>query len=168
MRPSGRRATISVKVPPRSIQNCHFSTSKVSHKRAARSDLDPRRIVYNRPKSRTMVTERVGAVVVGAGVGGLAGARALALGGREVIVLERESAIGTGTSSRNSEVIHAGIYYPPGSLKARLCVAGRRALYPFLAERAIAHRHCGKLIVATDPRQLPRLEKLHPPARSNR
>src|SRR5256884_9267159 len=71
MRPSGRRATISVKVPPRSIQNCHFSTSKVSHKRAARSDLDPRRIVYNRPKSRTMLTERVDAVVVGAGVAGL-------------------------------------------------------------------------------------------------
>ena len=114
-----------------------------------------------------MLTERVDAVVVGAGVVGLAVARALALGGREVIVLERESAIGTGTSSRNSEVIHAGIYYPPGSLKARLCVAGRRALYPFLAERAIAHRHCGKLIVATDPGQLAGLEKLHAQARSN-
>src|SRR5216683_561683 len=167
MRPSGRRATISVKVPPRSIQNCHFSTSKVSHKRAARSDLDPRRIVYNRPKSRTMLTERVDAVVVGAGVVGLAVARALALGGREVIVLERESAIGTGTSSRNSEVIHAGIYYPPGSLKARLCVAGRRALYPFLAERGIPHRRCRKLIVATDPGQLAGLEKLHAQARVN-
>ncbi|HKB73935.1 MAG TPA: NAD(P)/FAD-dependent oxidoreductase [Burkholderiales bacterium] len=114
-----------------------------------------------------MLTERVDAVVVGAGVVGLAVARALALGGREVIVLERESAIGTGTSSRNSEVIHAGIYYPPGSLKARLCVAGRRALYPFLAERAIAHRRCGKLIVATDPGQLAGLEKLHAQARSN-
>src|SRR5213596_2537986 len=100
MRPSGRRATISVKVPPRSIQNCHFSTSKVSHKRGARSDLDPRRIVYNRPKSRTMLTERVDAVVVGAGVVGLAIARALALAGREVVVLESESTIGTGTSSR--------------------------------------------------------------------
>src|SRR5712671_1355594 len=167
MRPSGRRATISVKVPPRSIQNCHFSTSKVSHKRAARSDLDPRRIVYNRPKSRTMLTERVDAVVVGAGVVGLAVARALALGGREVIVLERESTIGTGTSSRNSEVIHTGIYYSPGSLKAKLCVAGRLALYPFLAERGIPHRRCGKLIVATDPGQLAGLEKLHAQARSN-
>src|SRR5712671_7322147 len=167
MRPSGRRATISVKVPPRSIQNCHFSTSKVSHKRAARSDLDPRRIVYNRPKSRTMLTERVDAVVVGAGVVGLAVARALALGGREVIVLEAQSTIGTGTSSRNSEVIHAGIYYPPGSLKAKLCVAGRLALYPFLAERGIAHRRRGKLIVAADPAQIPALEKLHAQARAN-
>src|SRR5882672_4023299 len=114
-----------------------------------------------------MSTERVDAVVVGAGVVGLAIARALALGGREVIVLESESAIGTGTSSRNSEVIHAGIYYPPGSLKARLCVAGRRALYPFLAERGIAHRRCGKLIVATDPNQVPGLERLHAQARAN-
>jgi L-2-hydroxyglutarate oxidase LhgO len=140
---------------------------KVSHKRAARSGLDPRRFVYNRAKFHTMHTERVDAVVVGAGVVGLAIARALALGGREVIVLERESTIGTGTSSRNSEVIHAGIYYPPGSLKARLCVAGRRALYPFLADRGIAHRRCGKLIVATDPRQIPGLEKLHAQAKTN-
>src|SRR5438552_12931555 len=114
-----------------------------------------------------MSTERVDAVIVGAGVVGLAVARALALGGREVIVLERESAIGTGTSSRNSEVVHAGIYYPPGSLKARLCVAGRRALYPFLAERAIAHRRCGKLIVATDRNQVPGLERLHAQAKAN-
>src|SRR5258707_9689589 len=114
-----------------------------------------------------MSTERVDAVVVGAGVVGLAVARALALAGREVIVLESESTIGTGTSSRNSEVIHAGIYYPPGSLKARLCVAGRRALYPFLARRGIAHRRCGKLIVATDPNQVSGLEKLQGQARSN-
>ena len=114
-----------------------------------------------------MLTERVDAVVVGAGVAGLAVARAFALAGREVIVLERESTIGTGTSSRNSEVIHAGIYYPPGSLKAKLCVAGRLALYPFLAERGIPHRRCGKLIVATDPGQLAGLEKLHAQARSN-
>src|SRR5712692_4799578 len=167
MRPSGRRATISVNVPPRSIQNCHFSTSKVSHKRAARSELDPRRIVYNRSKFQAMFTERVDAVIVGAGVVGLAVARALALARREVIVVETESAIGTGTSSRNSEVIHAGIYYSPGSLKAKLCVAGRLALYPFLAERGIAHRRCGKLIVATDPNQIPGLEKLHTQAKAN-
>ncbi len=114
-----------------------------------------------------MFTERVDAVVVGAGVVGLAVARALALARREVIVLEAESAIGTGTSSRNSEVIHAGIYYSPGSLKAKLCVAGRLALYPFLVERGIAHRRCGKLIVATDPNQIPGLEKLHAQAKAN-
>src|SRR2546427_12601381 len=114
-----------------------------------------------------MPAEQVDAVVIGAGVAGLAIARALALGGREVIVLERESTIGTGTSSRNSEVIHAGIYYPPGSLKAKLCVAGRRALYPFLAERGIAHRRCGKLIVATDPGQISGLERLHAQAQAN-
>src|SRR2546430_16755400 len=108
MRPSGRRATISVKVPPRSIQNCHFSTSKVSHKRAARSDLDPRRIVYNRPKSRTMLTERVDAVVVGAGVAGLAPARAVALAGRGGIVLGRGRTIRAGARSRDSEGVHPG------------------------------------------------------------
>src|SRR5437899_1005336 len=114
-----------------------------------------------------MPAEQVDAVVIGAGVAGLAIARALALGGREVIVLERESTIGTGTSSRNSEVIHAGIYYPPGSLKAKLCVTGRRALYRFLAERGIAHRRCGKLIVATDPNQVPGLERLHAQAEAS-
>src|SRR5258705_1728890 len=114
-----------------------------------------------------MPTEQVDTVVIGAGVVGLAVARAFALAGREVIVLEQESTIGTGTSSRNSEVIHAGIYYPPGSLKAKLCVAGRRALYPFLAERGIAHRRCGKLIVAADPGQIPGLEKLLAQAKVN-
>jgi L-2-hydroxyglutarate oxidase LhgO len=111
--------------------------------------------------------DRVDAVVIGAGVVGLACARALALAGREVIVLESESAIGTHTSSRNSEVIHAGIYYPPGSLKAKLCVAGRRALYPFLSERGIPHRRCGKLIVATEPAQISELEQIRARAASN-
>src|SRR5712691_8307102 len=114
-----------------------------------------------------MPTERVDSVVIGAGVVGLAVARALALARREVIVVEAESAIGTGISSRNSEVIHAGIYYSPGSLKAKLCVAGRLALYPFLAERGVPHRRCGKLIVATDPAQIPGLEKLHAQAKAN-
>jgi L-2-hydroxyglutarate oxidase LhgO len=98
---------------------------------------------------------------------GLAAARAFALAGREVIVLERESAIGTGTSSRNSEVIHAGIYYPSGSLKAKLCVAGRLALYPFLERRGLAYRRCGKLIVAADAAQIAGLEKLQAQARAN-
>ena len=104
--------------------------------------------------------EHVDTVVIGAGVVGLACARALALAGREVIVLESENTIGTGTSSRNSEVIHAGIYYSPGSLKAKLCVSGRLALYPFLAGRGVAHRRCGKLIVATEPAQIGELEKI--------
>lgn len=93
--------------------------------------------------------EEVDCVVVGAGVVGLAVARALAMAGREVIVLEAAEAIGTATSSRNSEVIHAGIYYPAGSLMARFCVAGRRKLYAFCREKNVPHINCGKLIVAT-------------------
>ena len=111
--------------------------------------------------------ERVDAVVVGAGVVGLAVARALALAGREVVVLEREAAIGTGTSSRNSEVIHAGIYYPAGSLKAQLCVAGRDMLYAYCAERGVAHQRCGKLIVASTPSQLAALPTILDKARAN-
>ena len=95
--------------------------------------------------------DRVDAVVVGAGVVGLAVARALARGGLEVLIIEREGAIGSGVSSRNSEVIHAGLYYPPGSLKARLCVRGRELLYAYCAERGVPHRRCGKLVVATSP-----------------
>nr|WP_294521103.1 NAD(P)/FAD-dependent oxidoreductase [uncultured Rhodopila sp.] len=97
--------------------------------------------------------EDVDCVVAGAGVVGLAVARALATAGREVIILEAADAIGTETSSRNSEVIHAGIYYPAGSLMARFCVAGRRMLYAYCAEKGVAHINCGKLIVATDARE---------------
>jgi len=93
--------------------------------------------------------ERVERVVVGAGVVGLAVARALALAGREVVIVEAAETFGTVTSSRNSEVIHAGVYYPEGSLKARLCVRGKGLLYDYLAEHSIAHDRCGKLIVAT-------------------
>ncbi len=106
-------------------------------------------------------------VVVGAGVVGLAVARALALAGREVVVVERETAIGTGTSSRNSEVIHAGLYYPTGSLKARLCVRGREQLYDYCAAHGVAHRRCGKLIVATDDGQRDALRALQAQARAN-
>jgi L-2-hydroxyglutarate oxidase LhgO len=102
--------------------------------------------------------DRVDAVVIGAGLVGLAVARALATAGREVVILEAEDAIGTHTSSRNSEVIHAGIYYPKGSLKARACVEGRQRLYAYCAERGVPHRRCGKLIVATDAAQLDELE----------
>lgn len=105
--------------------------------------------------------------VIGAGVVGLAVARALALARREVIVLEAEGAIGTGTSSRNSEVIHAGIYYPEGSLKARLCVEGKQLLYEYLEQRGLPHRRCGKLIVATTPAQMPELDVIAAKALAN-
>src|SRR6202042_619626 len=92
-------------------------------------------------------------VVVAAGAFALAVARALARAGREVIVLEAAAGIGTETSSRNSEVIHAGIYYPANSLMARFCVAGRRALYAYCQEKGVPHRNCGKLIVATSAQE---------------
>ena len=97
--------------------------------------------------------DEVDCVVVGAGVVGLAVARALALAGREVIILEAAEGIGTETSSRNSEVVHAGIYYPANSLMARFCVAGRRRLYAYCTEKGVPHRNCGKLIVATSAQE---------------
>ncbi len=113
------------------------------------------------------MTESVECAVVGAGVVGLAVARALALRGREVVVLEAEDAIGTHTSSRNSEVIHAGIYYPTGSLKARLCVSGKRALYAYCADRGVPYDNCGKLIVACAEDELAGLDKLRKQAIAN-
>ena len=114
-----------------------------------------------------MTNDVVDAVVIGAGVVGLAIGRELALRGREVIVLEKNAAIGEETSARNSEVIHAGIYYPPGSVKARLCVAGRQRLYAYCEEKGVAHRRCGKLIVATHEAQRTKLESLRHTAESN-
>ncbi len=104
--------------------------------------------------------DHIDCIVIGAGVVGLAVARALAQRGLEVIVLESDRSIGNGTSSRNSEVIHAGIYYPQGSLRAQWCVRGKALLYAYCAERAIAHRRCGKLIVATSTQQEPMLGQL--------
>jgi L-2-hydroxyglutarate oxidase LhgO len=104
--------------------------------------------------------DKVDVVVIGAGVVGLACARALALAGREVLLLESESGFGTGVSSRNSEVIHAGLYYPNGSLKARHCVAGRHLLYAYCTDRQIPFRRCGKLLVATSAAQIASIEKL--------
>jgi L-2-hydroxyglutarate oxidase LhgO len=111
--------------------------------------------------------EDIECVVSGAGVIGLAVARRLALAGREVLVLEAAGSIGTETSSRNSEVIHAGIYYPTGSLKARTCVAGKHRLYDYCAERGIPHRRCGKLIVATSQEQEPTLADIRARAAAN-
>ncbi|HEX7035979.1 MAG TPA: NAD(P)/FAD-dependent oxidoreductase [Pseudomonadales bacterium] len=100
------------------------------------------------------MTEKADVVVIGAGVVGLACARALAETGRDVVVLERHRGIGMETSSRNSEVIHAGIYYPTGSRKARLCVAGKRLLYDYCASHGVPYRRCGKIIAATSDEQL--------------
>ncbi len=113
------------------------------------------------------MVESVDSVVVGAGVVGLAVARRLALAGREVVVLEAEGAIGTGNSSRNSEVIHAGLYYPKGSLKGRFCVAGKEALYTYAAERGVAHERIGKLIVAAEPAEEAVLADIVESARAN-
>jgi L-2-hydroxyglutarate oxidase LhgO len=100
-------------------------------------------------------------VVIGAGVVGLAVAGELAARGRTVLILEAAERFGTGASSRSSEVIHAGIYYPAGSLKARLCVAGRERLYAFCREHGVAHRRCGKLIIATTQAQRDELARIH-------
>ena len=105
--------------------------------------------------------------VVGAGVIGLAVARALAMAGREVLILEAAEAIGTGVTSRSSEVIHAGIYYPTGSLKARACVAGKRMLYAYCAARGVPHRRCAKLIVACDEAEAERLPAIRAKAEEN-
>jgi L-2-hydroxyglutarate oxidase LhgO len=113
------------------------------------------------------VAADVDTVVVGAGVVGLAIARALALRGHEVLVLERHDRIGSETSSRNSEVIHAGLYYPPGSLRAKLCVAGKKLLYDFCAENGVAHNRCGKLLVATQDAEIAKLEAIAATAKAN-
>ena len=111
--------------------------------------------------------ERLDCVVIGGGVIGMAVARRLALSGREVVLLEAEDVVGTHTSSRNSEVIHAGLYYLEDSLKARLCVLGRQALYAFCEERCIPHRRLGKLIVACDATELERLDLIAERGRAN-
>jgi L-2-hydroxyglutarate oxidase LhgO len=111
--------------------------------------------------------EQVDCAVVGAGVVGLATARALARAGREVVILEAAGSIGQGVSSRSSEVIHAGIYYPTGLLKTRVCVAGRDMLYRFCEEFSVPHRRCGKLIVATSDAERPKLEAIRAQAEAN-
>jgi len=127
------------------------------------------RLTSSPPRLRhsLVAMERVQTLVVGAGVVGLACARALARSGREVVVVEAAGSIGMGTSSRNSEVVHAGIYYPEGSLKARHCVRGAAQLLDFCRERGVAHRVCGKLIVATSESQHGDLAKVAEHARRN-
>ncbi|MES2633829.1 MAG: NAD(P)/FAD-dependent oxidoreductase [Pseudomonadota bacterium] len=104
--------------------------------------------------------DRIDALVIGAGAVGLAVGRALALAGREVIVAESQTAIGQGVSSRNSEVIHAGLYYAPGSIKARVCVRGKELLYEFCRSHGVSHSNCGKLVVATSESQIAALRTL--------
>ncbi|PJI39217.1 NAD(P)/FAD-dependent oxidoreductase [Ferrovibrio sp.] len=111
--------------------------------------------------------DSVECLVIGAGVVGLGVARALARRGREVVIAEAANLIGSETSSRNSEVIHAGIYYPAGSLKAKLCIEGKQALYAYCEERHVSHRRCGKLIVATDDGQISDLEAIRTKAETN-
>ncbi|MDX1738840.1 MAG: NAD(P)/FAD-dependent oxidoreductase, partial [Alphaproteobacteria bacterium] len=111
--------------------------------------------------------EQIDTIVIGAGVVGLAIARKMAMQGHDVVLLESEQLIGSGTSSRNSEVIHAGIYYPKNSLKARLCVEGKALLYDFCREYNIAHKNCQKLIVATEDQQLAKLEAIATKASDN-
>jgi L-2-hydroxyglutarate oxidase LhgO len=111
--------------------------------------------------------DKVECVVIGAGVIGLAIARQIAQAGREVIVLEAAEGIGTVTSSRNSEVIHAGIYYPAGSLMARMCVSGKQRLYEYCRDHGVPHRNCGKLIVATTPNETAKLQSIVAHANAN-
>jgi L-2-hydroxyglutarate oxidase LhgO len=113
------------------------------------------------------VSADVETIVIGAGVVGLAIGRALAQAGHEVMVLEQHALIGSETSSRNSEVIHAGIYYPPGSLRATLCVRGKELMYAFCAENKVPHKRCGKLLVATNESQLAKLAAIQDNARKN-
>lgn len=114
-----------------------------------------------------MASFKIKCIVVGAGVIGLGVARALALAGHETLIVESAGGIGTGTSSRNSEVIHAGIYYPKNSLKARLCVQGRNLLYDYCAQSHVPHKKIGKVIVAAEEAQIPKLKELNEKARAN-
>src|SRR4029077_15524468 len=127
----------------------------------------PRRKRWSTRTVRQKGAGRMQVLVIGAGVVGLAVARAAALAGHDVVVAEAASGIGTGVSSRNSEVIHAGLYYPTGSLRAYHCPCGRRMLYDFCASHGVPHRRCGKLVVATNAGEVERLAPLHKQAQAN-
>src|SRR6476660_2931565 len=111
--------------------------------------------------------ERIDVAIIGGGVTGLASALAIAEQGHTVCVIERHRRAGLETSTHNSGVIHAGLYYPPGSLKARLCVEGRRLLYEFCARHRLPHERCGKLVVASEPSEVAALEALCARAAAN-
>ena len=113
------------------------------------------------------MTDKLDCIVIGAGVVGLAIARAMVIAGRDVIVLEAEAQVGVHSSSRNSEVIHSGIYYPDNSLKARLCVRGKQLLYEYCESHHVAYQRIGKLIVATNERDLDELHRLQEQAERN-
>src|SRR5690348_17448209 len=151
-----RRAAPGRRSPPWFRRICGPMSPKApaSTTRASRS---PRSEPADRREGRV---DEVEAVVIGAGVIGLAAARALALAGHEVVVLERAYTIGFETSSRNSEVIHGGLYYPQGSLKARTCVEGRQRLYAYCHEHGVPHAALGKLIVATSEEEIPGVERI--------
>ena len=113
------------------------------------------------------MTEIIDCIVVGAGVVGLAIAREMSKSGREVLLLETENSIGNGTSSRNSEIIHSGVYYPPNSLKARLCVKGREMIYKFSKEYGVESKKTGKIIFASDKNEIKELKRLQSQAVMN-
>src|SRR5271155_647223 len=155
----------SCSVSPRSS-----TPNAVARRRRPNRPCDFRRLAANMGTAERRsgaAVDEIEAVVVGAGVIGLAAARALALAGREVIVLEKAYTIGFETSSRNSEVIHGGLYYPKGSLKATACVEGRERLYDYCRDHGVPHEPIGKLIVATSEEEIPGVEKIDAAARAN-
>ena len=167
-RPRPRRRTALAPVATRAARRRRCGGSR--RRRRRRRDVTPRTADlrgYCLVAGGGTWVERIDAVVVGAGAVGLAVARELALRGRETIVLEAGPGIGNGTSSRNSEVIHAGLYDAPGSLKATLCVSGREALYPYCESRGVGHRRCGKLVVAATPAQVETLKAIEARATTN-
>src|SRR5690606_12305054 len=139
------------------VARCRYDTVTWSHD-------DHWAIVW---REKGAMVEKIDCALIGAGVVGLAAARALAMAGREGVVLDPAEAFGTGTSARNSEVIHAGLYYLTGSLKARLCVEGNRKLVDYCRERGVDHALVGKLIVATDDVEAAKLETLLATATAN-
>src|SRR5690606_9779987 len=160
--PTTRRATTRCS-SARSSAATGATASRSSTMRAtsiSRPPSNPFRATDTHQITQSIYMADIDCIVLGAGVVGLAIARELSLAGREVLVAEAAEGIGTGCSARNSEVIHAGIYYTANSLKARLCVEGKQMLYEYCSQRGIAHKRLGKLIVAADPQQAMQLDDI--------